>query len=203
MEGREIMYNRQTSLHLDHSDPNKGWAVLIVVGPFQGSVLHIPCLNLHLQYMHGNIIIICGHILSHEVEAFSGGQCMCIAHFTHKACHPRTNFDLHDNLDDEQAWEVGSAVVAEHKLHIQLQAAQATIHAHKITLAVSIWAVPPLFVLNAHSTDDLRHATIKTDFAAVNPTLQHQPAWDIVDRTRGYLTTHQHELLPIFNYGPP
>ncbi|KAJ7132005.1 hypothetical protein C8R46DRAFT_1235780 [Mycena filopes] len=35
MEGREIMYNRKTGQHTDRSDPKRGWAVLVVVGPFK------------------------------------------------------------------------------------------------------------------------------------------------------------------------
>ncbi|KAK7033318.1 hypothetical protein R3P38DRAFT_2773735 [Favolaschia claudopus] len=58
MEGRELMYNRQTPLHADNSDPLTGWAVLVVVGPFTGGDLFIPCLNMRLLYNHGTIIMI-------------------------------------------------------------------------------------------------------------------------------------------------
>ncbi|KAJ6539600.1 hypothetical protein B0H19DRAFT_1269902 [Mycena capillaripes] len=74
MEGREIMYNRQTPLHPDKSDHKKGWAVLVVVGPFTGGALRIPCLNLRMKYTNGTMIMFRGKILPHEVEAFSGGQ---------------------------------------------------------------------------------------------------------------------------------
>ncbi|KAK7021159.1 hypothetical protein R3P38DRAFT_2781125 [Favolaschia claudopus] len=57
MEGRELMYNRQTPLHPDKSDPKLGWAVLVVVGPFTGGDLVIPCLNMRLLYTHGTIIM--------------------------------------------------------------------------------------------------------------------------------------------------
>ncbi|KAJ7653842.1 hypothetical protein B0H17DRAFT_1146949 [Mycena rosella] len=73
MEGREIMYNRQTPLHPDKSDHKRGWAVLVVVGPFTGGALHIPCLNLHMSYTNGTMIMIRGKVLPHEVEAFSNG----------------------------------------------------------------------------------------------------------------------------------
>ncbi|KAK7001023.1 hypothetical protein R3P38DRAFT_3217788 [Favolaschia claudopus] len=58
MEGRELMYNRQTPLHADKSDPKAGWAVLVVVGPFTGGDLFIPCLNLQMVYTHGTIIML-------------------------------------------------------------------------------------------------------------------------------------------------
>ncbi|KAJ7236689.1 hypothetical protein C8J57DRAFT_1529984 [Mycena rebaudengoi] len=49
MEGREIMFNCQMPLHTDCPDPNKGWAVLVVLGHFKGGPLCIPALNLRLQ----------------------------------------------------------------------------------------------------------------------------------------------------------
>lgn len=62
MEGREIMYNRQTPLHPDNSDPKRGWAILVVVGPLTGGALYIPCLNLRLRYTDGDMIMIRGRI---------------------------------------------------------------------------------------------------------------------------------------------
>ncbi|KAK7055063.1 hypothetical protein R3P38DRAFT_2760345 [Favolaschia claudopus] len=67
MEGRELMYNRQTPLHADKSDPKNGWAVLVVVGPFTGGDLFIPCLNLQMRYTHGTMIMVRGKLLPHEV----------------------------------------------------------------------------------------------------------------------------------------
>ncbi|KAJ7679933.1 hypothetical protein B0H17DRAFT_1077321, partial [Mycena rosella] len=63
----------------------KGWAVLVVVGPFTGGALHIPCLNLRMSYTNGTMIMIRGKVLPHEVKAFSNGQRICIAHFTHRS----------------------------------------------------------------------------------------------------------------------
>jgi hypothetical protein len=85
MEGRELMYNRQTPLHPDSSDHKHGWAVLVVVGPFTGGELYIPCLNLRMRYTDGTMIMVRGKILPHQVEAFSNGQRISIAHFTHRA----------------------------------------------------------------------------------------------------------------------
>lgn len=85
MEGREIMYNRQTPLHFDKQDPKKGWAALAVVGPFTGGSMRIPSVNGRLRYTHGDMILIRGRILAHEIEDFHGGQRICIAHFTHDA----------------------------------------------------------------------------------------------------------------------
>ncbi|KAJ7197532.1 hypothetical protein C8J57DRAFT_1545936 [Mycena rebaudengoi] len=57
MEGCEIIFNRQMPLHTDRPDPNKGWAVLVVLGHFKGGPLCIPALNLRLQYMHRDMIM--------------------------------------------------------------------------------------------------------------------------------------------------
>ncbi|KAJ7674248.1 hypothetical protein B0H17DRAFT_1241668 [Mycena rosella] len=79
------MYNRKTPLHPDKSDHKRGWAVLVVVGPFTGGALHIPFLNLHMSYTNGTMIMIRGKVLPHEVEAFCTCQHICIAHFTHRS----------------------------------------------------------------------------------------------------------------------
>ncbi|KAJ7605255.1 hypothetical protein DFH06DRAFT_1348819 [Mycena polygramma] len=57
MEGREIMWNRQTGLHKDGSDPARSWAVLVVFGPFTGGALSIPCLGLRMRYTDGTMIM--------------------------------------------------------------------------------------------------------------------------------------------------
>jgi len=84
MEGRAIMFNRQTPCHLDRLDPLRGWAAMITVGLFdKGGTLWIPRLRLRIRYLPGDVILIRGRILPHEVEAWSGGQRISIAHFTH------------------------------------------------------------------------------------------------------------------------
>jgi hypothetical protein len=86
MEGRAIMYNRQTPLHLDLQDPFTAWAVLVVLGKFdKGGCMYIPRLKLRIRFLPGDLIIIRGRILPHEIEAWSGGQRISIAHFTHKS----------------------------------------------------------------------------------------------------------------------
>lgn len=84
MEGRAIMWNRQTPLHPNRLDPPQSWAVL-VCGPFQKDYLFIPHLNLRLRYQGGDMVFLQGGILPHEVEAWEGGQQVSLAHFTHKS----------------------------------------------------------------------------------------------------------------------
>ena len=61
MEGRVIMYNRQTGYHADTSDPPTAWAALLVLGHFTGGHLFIRALNLQLSYEPGksDIYIYC------------------------------------------------------------------------------------------------------------------------------------------------
>jgi hypothetical protein len=84
-EGRAIMWNRQTCLHGDTSDPLKSWVVLLVLGRFKKGFFFIPRLNLRLYYEPGTAIIFRGHLLPHEVEAWEGGQRVSIVHFTHQS----------------------------------------------------------------------------------------------------------------------
>ena len=102
MEGRGILYNQQTPYHLDSADPRRAWVALLVLGCFTSGPLYIPALNLLLFYepgmslilfsspsylflTSGTLIFMRGHILPHEVEAWVGGQRVCIVHFTHQS----------------------------------------------------------------------------------------------------------------------
>lgn len=85
MEGRELIFNRQTPLHPDRSDHWESWACIMAIGPFKGGPLHIPSIGLRMEYWDGTMILLRGKILKHEVEAFSGGQRISIAHFTHRS----------------------------------------------------------------------------------------------------------------------
>lgn len=86
MEGQAIMYNRKTQIHLDCLDPFKSWATMVVLGTFDnGGTLIIHRLNLRIRYLPGDAIFIRGRLLEHEVEAWSKGQRISIAHFTHTA----------------------------------------------------------------------------------------------------------------------
>ena len=53
MEGRGILYNRQTPYHNDAADPKNAWVALLVLGIFTGGYLFIPALNLRLFYEPG------------------------------------------------------------------------------------------------------------------------------------------------------
>lgn len=84
MEGRAIMFNRKTPLHIDQLDPPCAWATMITFVNFtEGGECYIERLRLRMRYLPGDAIIIRGRILAHEVEKWGPGQRISIAHFTH------------------------------------------------------------------------------------------------------------------------
>jgi hypothetical protein len=86
MEGRAIMYNRQTPVHPDRQDPFTSWATMITLGTFcEGGDLYIPRLKLQICYLPGDMVVLRGRILPHEVMAWGVGQRISIAHFTHQS----------------------------------------------------------------------------------------------------------------------
>ena len=86
MEGRAIMWNRKTPSHVDRLDPYRAWAVMITFGNFtKGGECYIEHLRLRIRYLPGDVIIIRGRILPHEVEEWGPGQRISMAHFTHTA----------------------------------------------------------------------------------------------------------------------
>ncbi|KAF8220968.1 hypothetical protein L208DRAFT_1061082, partial [Tricholoma matsutake] len=86
MEGCAIMYNHQTPEHSDTKDPLPAWAVMITFGKFVvGGCLFVQRLCLCIQYLPGDVIVIRGRLLPHEVEEWGLGQRISIAHFTHKS----------------------------------------------------------------------------------------------------------------------
>jgi hypothetical protein len=85
MEGRAIMWNRQTSLHSDKIDLVKAWVALLVWGAFVKGALVFPGLGLQVSYEPGTIVWLRGHILPHMVEVWEGGQRVSVVHFTHQS----------------------------------------------------------------------------------------------------------------------
>lgn len=83
MEGRAIMFNRETPEHVDGLDPDTAWAILVIMGSFTEGVLIVRRLGLRVRYIPGDTVCIRGHILPHEVEMWVGGQRISIVHFTH------------------------------------------------------------------------------------------------------------------------
>ena len=92
MEGRELLFNRQSGIHRDSQDPPLAYAGLYAAGNFTaGGSLYFRQLNLRVRLLPGDFILLRGRVLEHEIESWEGGQCISIPHFTHTSlwrnCH--------------------------------------------------------------------------------------------------------------------
>ncbi|KLO17329.1 hypothetical protein SCHPADRAFT_887118 [Schizopora paradoxa] len=86
MEGRSLIFNRQTPLHNDSLDCPTGWQFIIAAGHFtSGGSLYIPHLDLSLRLLPGDLVALRGRVLSHEIEPWSGGQRISMVNFTHES----------------------------------------------------------------------------------------------------------------------
>jgi len=83
LEGREILYNRMSGLHFDSQDPKLAYAVLLTAGNFKGGYVRIPLLKLRIRLEPGDLVLLRGRVLEHEIEEWEGGQRISIPHFTH------------------------------------------------------------------------------------------------------------------------
>ncbi len=86
MEGRSLIFNRETPMHNDNLDCPTGWQFLLSAGNFtSGGSLYLPHLNLRLRLLPGDLIALRGRVLSHEVEPWIGGQRISMVNFTHES----------------------------------------------------------------------------------------------------------------------
>jgi hypothetical protein len=83
-EGREILYNRQSGLHTDSQDPELSWALLSALGEHKGGHLFLPHLGLRVRLEPGDVIMLRGRVIPHEIEEWVG-QRITIPHFTHSS----------------------------------------------------------------------------------------------------------------------
>ena len=82
-EGREFLFNRRSGLHTDRLDPQLGWAVLFALGNFKGGYVHLPHLGLRVRLEPGDMVLVRGRVVKHEIEDWEGGQRIGVPHFTH------------------------------------------------------------------------------------------------------------------------
>jgi hypothetical protein len=83
-EGREILFNRMSGLHTDIQDPHLGWAILAALGSHKGGHLYLPHLGLRVRLEPGDIILLRGRVVPHQVEEWTG-QRISVPHFTHSS----------------------------------------------------------------------------------------------------------------------
>ena len=83
-EGREILYNRQSGLHTDSQDPELSWALLSALGEHKGGHVFLPNLGLRVRLEPGDIIMLRGRVIPHEIEEWVG-QRITVPQFTHSS----------------------------------------------------------------------------------------------------------------------
>ena len=84
MEGRELLFNCLSGPHRDSLDPRLAYAGLYAAGNFTSrGYLYFRQLKLRVHLLPGDFVLLWGRVLEHEIEAWEGGQCISIPHFTH------------------------------------------------------------------------------------------------------------------------
>lgn len=83
--GRAIIFNRRSGEHRDGGDDPLAWAFLIVLGDFVNGEMVLKDVNLRTRYLPGDVIIMRGNVLWHEVESYIGTERICMVLFSHGA----------------------------------------------------------------------------------------------------------------------
>ncbi|KZP27388.1 hypothetical protein FIBSPDRAFT_730851, partial [Athelia psychrophila] len=84
-EAREILFNIQKEVHVDKQDPPLSWVVDLALGEHKGGHLVLPQLGLRIRLEPGDMIMLRGRMIRHGVEDWTGGQRICMPHFTHSS----------------------------------------------------------------------------------------------------------------------
>lgn len=94
-QGRSVIFNRRTPLHVDRRDPKLGWNPLTTAGTYEGGRLIIGRLGLRMWFGGGACVFLRGAILPHEIESFDGAQRISVAHFCHSSLWREMGVTLH------------------------------------------------------------------------------------------------------------
>lgn len=100
-EGRSIIFNRQTPLHKDKTDPPLAIQILVCLGSFtHGGQIYLPQLKLTIQFKPGDAVVLRGAKLEHGILPWYGGDRFSIVHFTHNSIWNESGI----SLDLDQEW---------------------------------------------------------------------------------------------------
>ena len=78
--GVQVISNRESLVHRDHSSSSEWYDLLTTVGPYSDAVLELPGVGLCLQYNSGTVMALCGHLLRHGVFEAEGER-ICLAYY--------------------------------------------------------------------------------------------------------------------------
>lgn len=81
--GRAIIFNRRSGRHRDKGDAPLAWAFLIVLGDFVNGNMVFEDVNLKTRYLPGDVVLMRGNVLWHEVERYMGLERICMVLFSH------------------------------------------------------------------------------------------------------------------------
>lgn len=84
LEGRELQFNRFSLPHFDTLDPHWGWAIIIYYGTFDTCTLHFRQLKVKVTLRPGDMVMLRGRDVLHEVKNWLSGERHLLVHFTHK-----------------------------------------------------------------------------------------------------------------------
>lgn len=82
-EGREMQFNRYSLPHFDTNDPSWAWAIIIYFGTFPTCSLKFRQLKLKVTLRPGDMVIMRGRDVLHEVCDWLKGERHLLVHFTH------------------------------------------------------------------------------------------------------------------------
>jgi hypothetical protein len=92
-EGREFLFNSKSGVHRDSLDPQLGWVALVALGSFKGGDVWLPQLGIKVRLEPGDMVLLRGRVVKHGFEAHTGGQRICVPHFTHTSAW--VTYNLH------------------------------------------------------------------------------------------------------------
>jgi hypothetical protein len=87
--GIGVIVNRKTPRHRDSGGCTQWYDLLVSAGTHESSTINVPELGATFSYSPGTIFMVCGKLLSHSVDRWEGGECICVAHFMRNMLHER------------------------------------------------------------------------------------------------------------------
>jgi hypothetical protein len=79
--GISVISNRRTKPHTDHFGSHCWFDLIISLGSCLNAWLEFPELGLRLRYRPGTVIAFTGNLLTHTVNDWGEGDCLCYAFF--------------------------------------------------------------------------------------------------------------------------
>jgi hypothetical protein len=79
--GIGVIVNRKTVPHRDKGGCIEWYDLLVASGTYENAYLDLHDLGGRLQYRPGTVVALCGKLLRHGIEDWTGGERICYAHY--------------------------------------------------------------------------------------------------------------------------